>query len=64
MADYQISTSIDANVSKFKNAFNQAKRIVERFKGSAESVKDTDVDADTSSFKAKNESSKAFNGLV
>ncbi|MGP5091046.1 phage tail protein [Staphylococcus equorum] len=53
MADYQISTSIDANVSKFKNAFNQAKRIVERFKGSAESVKDTDVDADTSSFKAK-----------
>ncbi|MDG0820955.1 phage tail protein [Staphylococcus equorum] len=53
MADYQISTSIDANVSKFKNAFNQAKRIVERFKGSAESVKDTDVDADTSSFRAK-----------
>lgn len=53
MADYQISTSIDANVSKFKNAFNQAKRIVERFKGSAESVKDTDVDANTSSFRAK-----------
>ena len=53
MADYQISTSIDAKVSKFKNAFNQAKRIVERFKGSAESMKDTDVDADTSSFRAK-----------
>lgn len=53
MAEYKISTSIDANVSKFKNAFNKAKRIVERFKGSAESVKDTDVDADTSSFRAK-----------
>ena len=53
MADYKISTSIDADVSKFKNAFKQAKRIAERFKGSAESVKDTDVDADTSSFRAK-----------
>ena len=35
MADYKISTSIDADVSKFKNAFKQAKRIAERFKGSA-----------------------------
>ncbi|MDK9866772.1 phage tail protein [Staphylococcus sp. IPLA37010] len=53
MANYQISTSIDAKTSKFRNAFNKAKRIAERFKGTAESVKDTDVDADTSSFRAK-----------
>ncbi|KKI55473.1 Phage tail length tape-measure protein [Staphylococcus equorum subsp. equorum] len=53
MADYKISTSIDAKTSKFRNAFNKAKRIAERFKASTESVKDTDVDADTSSFRAK-----------
>ncbi|MDK9857638.1 phage tail protein [Staphylococcus equorum] len=53
MAVYQISTSIDAKVSKFKNAFKQAKRIAERFKGTAESMKDTEVGADTSSFRAK-----------
>lgn len=58
MADYKISTSIDANVSKFRSAFNKAKRIAEQFKASTESMKDTDVDADTSSFRAKMKAAK------
>ncbi len=53
MANYKISTSIDANVSKFRSAFNKAKRIAEQFKGTAESMRDTEVDADTSGFRAK-----------
>lgn len=53
MADYKISTSIDAKTSKFQKAFNRAKRIAERFKGATESMKDTEIDADTSSFRAK-----------
>lgn len=53
MADYKISTSIDANASKFRNAFNKAKRIAERFKATTDSMKDTEVDADTSGFRAK-----------
>lgn len=53
MADYKISTSIDAKTSKFRNAFNKAKRIAERFKASTESMKDTEVDADSSGFRAK-----------
>ncbi|MFQ3852518.1 hypothetical protein ABLV90_01940 [Staphylococcus sp. 2S1] len=58
MADYKISTSIDANVSKFRSAFNKAKRIAEQFKAATEGMKDTDVDADTSSFRAKMKASK------
>ncbi|MFQ3871338.1 hypothetical protein [Staphylococcus sp. Mo2-1] len=64
MADYKISTSIDAKTSKFRNAFNKAKRIAERFKASTESMKDTEVDADTSGFRAKMRADKQHNGLI
>ncbi|RAC91615.1 phage tail protein, partial [Burkholderia multivorans] len=48
MADYQISTTLKADVDKFKRAFKRAIGDAEQFKAVAKSIKDVKLNADAS----------------
>ncbi|MFV5769570.1 phage tail protein, partial [Mammaliicoccus sciuri] len=53
MAEYKISTQIDADTGKFKRAMEAAKRQAESLKRTTETMKDAKIDADTAGFNAK-----------
>ncbi|RWZ59895.1 hypothetical protein EQV77_00935 [Halobacillus fulvus] len=47
MVEYSIEAELKANVRKFKNAINTAKRVTKKFKQESETIKDTVLRADS-----------------
>lgn len=64
MADYQISTTLKADVDKFKRAFKRAIGDTEQFKAVAKSIKDVKLKADASGVtKGVESAKKALDGF-
>lgn len=64
MADYQISTTLKADVDKFKRAFKRAIGDTEQFKAVAKSIKDVKLKADASGVtKGVENAKKALDGF-
>ncbi|WP_181350479.1 hypothetical protein [Thalassobacillus sp. CUG 92003] len=51
MAEYSIEAELKANVGKYRKAIQSAKRVTENFKKESDSVRDTELDADTKPLK-------------